>query len=282
MLRLTPIARWDRLLVALALNAVLVSGAQATVVPAVGLDQMVSDADLIVRGTVSEVEPRWSEDHTTIHTYVTFTNVSVIHGQLFGPLTLRFEGGEVGKHRVEVDGMPAFRRGDEEILFVRGNDVSASPVVGLFQGRFKVVEGRVHDHAGAPIVGVSDGTLVKLIDDRPARAAGGGMSIGSPAQAVYEYAERPDVEQIEAELVAAVEASKRGRYPKAGQGKGTGVDHTGAKDEAVAAPPRAVSGAAAATSAAKPAAIYVPLSQDNGQRLTATAFIDAIRARLGE
>ena len=281
MRRLTPTAGLPRLLLALGLSTVVAANANATVVPAVGLDQMISDAELIVRGRVAEIEPRWSDDGSTIYTYVTFSDVSVVHGQLFGPLTLRFEGGEIGKYRLEVDGMPAFRKGEEEILFVRGNDVAASPVVGLFQGRFKVVQGRVHDHAGAPIVGISDGTLVKLIDDRPVQAAGGGISIGSAVQSVYEYVEHPDRDQVEAALAVAADAATKGRYPKAGPGKGTGIDHNTGRGEAVA-PPRAVSAAAAAAAAPRPAAIYVPRSQDNGQRLTAEAFLAAVRARVGE
>src|SRR6185503_7609143 len=157
-----------RLLLALGLSAVLSANAQATTVPAVGLDRMVSEAELIVRGTVTDVQPRWSDEDSTIYTYVTLSDVDVIHGEHSGPLTLRFEGGEIGDHRVEVDGMPAFRKGEEEILFVRAGQAGASPVVGLFQGRFKVARGLVHDYAGTPLVGVSDGTLVKLSDDRPA------------------------------------------------------------------------------------------------------------------
>ena len=278
MRRLKPTARLPRLLLALGLSTVVAANAHATVVPAVGLDQMISDAELIVRGTVAEIEPRWSDDKSTIYTYVTFSDVSVIHGQLFGPLTLRFEGGEIGKHRLEVDGMPAFRKGEEEILFVRGNDVAASPVVGLFQGRFKVVEGRVHDHAGEPIVGVSDGTLVKLIDDRPALPAVG-ISMGSPSRAAFEYIENPDRDRIEAELAAAAAAALRGRYPRTAPGKGTGVDRNTGRDDAAPAP--AVSAAAGAP-APKPAAIYVSRSQDGGQRLSAEAFLAAVRARLGE
>ena len=278
MRRLVTMPRLDRLLLALGLSAVMANTAQATVVPAVGLDQMISDAELIVRGEVAEVEARWSDDGATIYTYVTLSGVTVIHGQLFGPLTLRFEGGEIGDQRLEVDGMPTFRKGEEEILFVRANQVAASPVVGLFQGRFKVVKGLVYDHSGDPLVGVSDGTLVKLIDDRPAQAAAG-ISMGSPERAAFEYVENPDRDRIEAVLVAAAaEAARNGRPARPAPGKGTGVDHAAGPGGAAVAPPSPVSGGAAVMSAPKPAALYVPRSRDTGRRLTAAAFIDAIRA----
>jgi len=282
MRRLEPMARLHRLLLALGPSAVLAASAQATVVPAVGFGQMISEAELIVHGKVTEVEPRWSDDESTVYTYVTFSDVTVIHGRHFGPLTLRFEGGEIGEHRLEVDGMPTFRNGDEEILFVRGNEVSASPVVGLFQGRFKVVDGIVHDHAGAPLVGISGGTLVKVIADPPAEAARG-ISIGSPDEAAHEYVEDPDHDRVEAVLIAAAAAAAtKGRYPDSAPAKGTGVDHTAGPDGAVVAPPRALLGGTAGVSAPKPAALYVTRSQDTGRRLTAGAFIDAIRARVGE
>jgi len=277
--RVIPTAGLRALLLAVGFSALLARGAHATIVPAVGLDEMISDAELIVRGRVAEIEPRWSDDRSTIYTYVTFSDVSVVQGQLFGPLTLRFEGGQIGGHRLEVDGMPSFRKGEEEILFIRGNGVSASPVVGLFQGRFKVVGGRVHDDAGLPLVGISNGTLVKLADDPPAAAASG-ISLGTAEAAPYAYVENPDRDRIEAGLIAAAAADGKAPTPGAAPGKGTGIDRDG-NHGAVSAPPRAAPGAASGMVPARPAARYVPRSQDTGQRLTADAFIAAIRARLG-
>src|SRR5262245_30214655 len=208
-----------RTLLALGFVAALAADANATMVVGVGLDQMISDAELIVRAKVAEVEPRWADDRSTIYTYVTFSDVTVIQGQLFGPLTLRFEGGQIGRYRHEVDGMPAFRKGDEEILFVRGNGVSASPVVGFFQGRFKVVAGRVYDYADTPLVGISNGALVKLVDDAPVADAGG-IILGAPSKVEYEYVENPDRERIEAALVAAAAAAVKNRTPQTAPGKG--------------------------------------------------------------
>jgi hypothetical protein len=267
----------ERLFLALGLCTLLAANAHATVVPAVGLDRMVSESELIVRGTVSDVEPRWSDEDSTIYTYVTFDQVDVIAGEHAGPLTLRFEGGQIGDHRVEVDGMPTFRKGEEEILFVRGGQRGSSPVVGLFQGRFKVAKGLVYDHEGTPLVGVDDGTLVKLADDRPAVSAGT-ITLGTPSRATFTYVVNPDRDRLEAAQRAA-DAAGEDPYPQAGPGKGTGIDHT--PSAAVAAPPRPAAGATAET-AARPAASYVSRSQDNGQRLTAAAFVDAIRARLAK
>jgi hypothetical protein len=278
MYRVKPPAGLRTLLLAAGFSAVLAASAHATIVPGVGLDQMIADAELIVRARVAEIEPRWADDRSTIYTYVTFTDVSVVRGQLFGPLTLRFEGGQVGGRRLQVDGMPAFRKGDEEILFVRGNGVSASPVLGVFQGRFKVVEGRVYDYAGTPLLGISDGTLVKLADDAPA-AAQGGIRLGTAGTAEYEYTENPDRDRIEAALVAAAVADHRNRLPRSAPNKGSGVGRGGSPDQAVA-PPVAVSAAGIRAAAApKPDALYVTRSQDTGQRLTADAFIGVIRAR---
>ena len=55
------------------------TAAQATVVSEIGLDEMVSQAELIVEGTVVDVDSRWSESQTTIFTYVTLSDLRVVH-----------------------------------------------------------------------------------------------------------------------------------------------------------------------------------------------------------
>ena len=102
----------------------------------------------------------------TIYTYVTLDDLQLVHGDVAGDsVTLQFEGGRVGDDVVTVVGSPAFEVGAREFLFVRNNGAAVSPVVGFFQGRFKVVDGLIHDHAGRSVIEVRGNTLVKLAAD---------------------------------------------------------------------------------------------------------------------
>ena len=133
--------------------ALLGSRADATTVTLIGLDRIIAEAELIVEGKVVDVTSRWSENRTTIYTDVTLGDLNVVHGEVpRDTLTLRFEGGGIDSLRVEVLGAPSFDLGEREFLFVRANNVAASPVVGFYQGRFKVIDGEIHDNDGLPLL----------------------------------------------------------------------------------------------------------------------------------
>jgi hypothetical protein len=68
----------------------------------------------------------------------------------------------VGEYRMEVPGIPRFRVGDEDVLFVDERGQPVSPVVGFMHGRFRVLEeagtGRrsVARHDFQPLSSVAD------------------------------------------------------------------------------------------------------------------------------
>jgi hypothetical protein len=177
--------------------ALLANAAHATVFPLLGLDQMIEEAEQIVAGEVLKVESQWSEDRTTIYTFVTLGDLQVIHGQVEGDaLVLRFEGGEVDGFRITVHGSPSFRPGERDFLFIRGNGFAVSPLVGFVQGRFKVVDGQIYDYAGVPIVEIRGDAFVKVLE----RPSGIGdstqnatpspeITAGNPVGGIYPYRE---------------------------------------------------------------------------------------------
>lgn len=146
-------------------------------------------ADLIVQGLVTKVEHRNSDvispDHVSLpHTFVTLAVERVFKGAPAGgsTLTLRMQGGPNGNGlTLRVSGVPQFRVGDRDILFVKGNGSELCPLVGFDQGRLRVVRGEVYNDLGQEVWITAAGDFafgeVKIDVDEPSypalvRAAG--------------------------------------------------------------------------------------------------------------
>lgn len=136
----------------------------ATTLVRLDLDQLVDTAEGIFTGTAvhSEVVP--SRDGKSPFTFVTFQVESALKGTFPGrEVTLRLHGGALGDTITIVHGMPEFVVGETYLVFVHGNGVEASPVLGWIQGQFRVAREALSgkpilvDWRGAPILGISGG-----------------------------------------------------------------------------------------------------------------------------
>ena len=150
---------------AIAIVAAVLAGApQAASVIAPTFDAMVTRAQTVFVGQTLEVRSRWvsTSSGRAIVTVVTFKVVRTLKGELGGQTQLEFLGGTVGNDRLEVPGIPRFRVGDEDVLFVDERGQPVSPVVGFMHGRFRVLEepatGRrsVARHDFEPLARVAD------------------------------------------------------------------------------------------------------------------------------
>lgn len=137
---------------------------QATTLVQLDLEHLVDGAEGIFTGTAvhSEVVP--SGDGNSPFTFVTFDVESALKGVFPGRhVTLRLHGGALEDQLTIVHGMPEFEVGETYLVFVHGNGVSASPVLGWFQGQFRVsreaLSGKpiLVDWRGAPVLGLADG-----------------------------------------------------------------------------------------------------------------------------
>jgi hypothetical protein len=148
--------------------AALVAGAQpaghaTTVVPPT-FTELVAKAQTVFVGQTLDVESRWvsTASGKVIVTLVTFKVERTIKGELGGQTVLEFLGGAVGDDRLEITGMPRFRVGDEDVLFVDDSGRPMCPVVAMAHGRFRVLEdpgtGRlsIARHNFEPLASVSD------------------------------------------------------------------------------------------------------------------------------
>ena len=111
--------------------------ARAMVVAQRDFADLVSRAEQIVVGTVTEV--READDPAGAPaTYVTLSELRVVKGDARDTLTLRFYGGSSGSVAVHIPDMPTFAVGERVVLFVAGNGRDVCPLVGVWQGRFRV------------------------------------------------------------------------------------------------------------------------------------------------
>lgn len=123
----------------------LTTGAlSASVVAPPPFESLVAQAGEIFVGQVTQQSARLVDrgGKQLIVTDVTFRTEQVIKGAPAATKTLTFLGGMIGDTRQEVVGMPTFMIGDRDVLFVRDGASSFVPLVGLFHGRFRVVNGR--------------------------------------------------------------------------------------------------------------------------------------------
>lgn len=137
------------------------SAASATTLQSLDFDDLVGMADGVVIGTVDGIQVHQANDGT-IYRYVTFGDLEVLTGA-YGEaqITLRFEGGALGREVLVVHGSPEFEEGERVVLFVEGNGERVVPLVGWEQGLFRVQV----DPSGATAITDSVGNRVFGIDD---------------------------------------------------------------------------------------------------------------------
>jgi hypothetical protein len=155
---------------------------RAASVVAPTFDGLVTRARSVFVGETVDVSSRWISTGSgrAIVTVVTFKVLRTLKGELGAQTQLEFLGGTVGEYRLEVPGIPRFRVGDADVLFVDDRGQPVSPVVGFMHGRFRVLEepgtGRrtVARHDFSPLTSVAEiGAAAPETAPAPARRAAG-------------------------------------------------------------------------------------------------------------
>ena len=128
------------LLASLAAFVIASSSLLATTVIPPSFDELVSRAELIFQGSVSDVRSQWVGEGAQRHivTYVTFNVADAIKGSPGASYTIRMLGGTVDGQTMEVSDGPKFKKGDRNFLFVENNGKQFIPLVGIMHGRFRV------------------------------------------------------------------------------------------------------------------------------------------------
>ena len=129
---------------------------------------MVQAAEVVAVGTVTAI--RLGRRPFTL---VTFSTLDVLKGAHTEPeLTLRVLGGPHPDGSIlQVAGVPQFSLGDRLVVFVTGNDHYAVPLVGLWQGVYRVVfdaergVDTIYSHARQPVSSLPTATGGILHED---------------------------------------------------------------------------------------------------------------------
>ena len=117
-----------------------ICAAQATTVIPPTFDQLVSQAQVIFQGTVTDVRSQWAGEGGQRHivTFVTFKVEDTLKGTAGATYSIRLLGGTVDGETMEVTDTPKFKVGDRDILFVENNGSQFVPLVGIMNGRFRI------------------------------------------------------------------------------------------------------------------------------------------------
>jgi len=150
--------------VAAAIVLGIAASARPTTIVAPTFEELAARAEQVVVARVAARRSMWVGSRTgrAIVTDVTFFIERTIKGPVYAERSLEFLGGTVGDDTLHVEGIPEFRVGDRDVLFIRDTGRPASPLVGFTYGRFRVVRDGVtgvetiRTHDGRPLVSVTD------------------------------------------------------------------------------------------------------------------------------
>ena len=144
---------WILFLAGLALLAV---AANATTLSRLRFEELVNQATAVARLRCIGVESRWQGGE--IWTETRFETVEVNKGLLSGVVSVRMLGGRVGNLHSRIEGVPAFRLGEEAYVFLWGREGEPFRVLGWSQGTFRIdrdprtgMERVTQDSATAPV-----------------------------------------------------------------------------------------------------------------------------------
>ncbi|MBL4607608.1 MAG: hypothetical protein JKY01_07260 [Pseudomonadales bacterium] len=107
------------------------------------LTQLLEQSDDVIYGLVTDIHAEYGEGEASqqIYTYIKFSEVQRIktpEENNQNEFLLRIAGGRVGYRAQVIPGAPTFQRGERYVLFVKGNNKLAFPLVGVNQGVFRV------------------------------------------------------------------------------------------------------------------------------------------------
>ena len=131
----------------------------ATTVLEVSFSTLVQEAEIIAIGTVTAIETGLDAEQGAPFTLVTFSDLEVLKGDdTQTELTLDLLGGPTPDGGIlEVVGAPQFNLGERNVLFITGNQHHAVPLVGMWQGMYRVLFDdergieTIHNHAWQPV-----------------------------------------------------------------------------------------------------------------------------------
>jgi len=165
-------------------------------------DHIVQRADLVFLGTVLSQQARYETRGHMIFTSVYFSVEKIIHQKetsyrfAGNRITLTFAGGQMEEEAIYISDVPSFEKGGQYLVFTRMDGKTyASPIVGAYQGLFRVIQDERTrtayplTYGGHCIVKVTEGELV--LGPSVARIHGGSPEKKMPSLPIKLYEEIP-------------------------------------------------------------------------------------------
>jgi hypothetical protein len=153
-------------LVVLGLSAALAS---ATTLARLRFEDLAQQSNAVARLRCVGSDARWEGGE--IWTETRFEVIESDKGLLAGLVTVRMIGGSVGQIHSRVDGVPAFRNGEEVYLFLWGRYGEPYRILGWSQGTFRITRNGL---SGIETV-TQDSALSPIFDPRTRAFRRGGI-----------------------------------------------------------------------------------------------------------
>lgn len=136
--------------------ALLAAAANATTLARMRFEELAQQATAVARLRCLGAESHW--ENGEIWTETRFEVVEQSKGLLPGLITVRLLGGSVGHLHSRIEGVPAFRPGEEAYVFLWHREGEPYRILGWSQGTFRILrnartgmETVTQDSAAAPI-----------------------------------------------------------------------------------------------------------------------------------
>jgi hypothetical protein len=111
---------------------------QGTTQQKLAIDQLIDQADLVVRGRVEGVKTQQAPDRRSVSTVVSVSVKSQFKGANISSITLQQPGGAVGDIAQAVPGLPEFSEGEDVVLFLKRQRGDVFTIVNGKQGKFTI------------------------------------------------------------------------------------------------------------------------------------------------
>lgn len=116
------------------------TAAHATLVPRLSLEQLATESESVVHGTVVRRWAAWGPSRQFIWTHHEVRVVDVLKGRAALTVVVSEPGGEIGDIGIAIAGAPRYEVGQEVVLFLDRTPIGYLRGAGWGQGNFAVVE----------------------------------------------------------------------------------------------------------------------------------------------
>jgi len=129
-------------------------------------DQMLASSQLVVHGRVVDTQAYETAGRRTIETRVSLQVIDPLKGDSGDRVFFRVPGGQVGRYRRIMVGVPVFRPGDEVVVFLRGQMPALPMPFGITQGVYRVTRAADGSAVVTPPVTLIEGRIQRGVAGR--------------------------------------------------------------------------------------------------------------------